>query len=485
MKLSHQPRVLVIGAGLAGLASALRLQQAGAQVTVLEKNSHPGGKLQEHRANGFRWDMGPSLLTMPFILDELFENLGLKREDHLKLKKVDPICRYFWDDGFSLDEDEHFFRRADVSKFLKYCSGIYDLSAEAFLMHPPEDFWKALQPSQWHKLKHLPKVATFQSLATKVNAHFSDPRLRQIFQRFATYNGSSPYLAPATFNVIPYVEARFGGWYVEGGMARIPEILNNLARERGITFHYNTEVIRYDEKGAQTRDGLTHQADIVIVNGDVIRAYRDWIRVPGHRKQSLRMSRQELSLSGFVMLLGVKRRYPQLGHHNLFFSRDYPREFAQLFEDKTFPDDPTIYISITSRSDTDHAPEGCDNFFVLVNAPANTRSIDWKKQGPGFADAVVRRLEQHGLHDLAQNITCRHLFTPADFAARDVSTEGALYGWASHSPLTALWRPPLQSPDHANLYFAGGTTHPGGGIPLVLLSARMTAEKIIKNNLHD
>jgi phytoene desaturase len=482
VELSHQLNVLIIGAGLGGLATALRLRQAGARVTVLEKNSHPGGKLQEHRAEGFRWDMGPSLLTMPFVLDELFQDLGLKREDYLTFKKVDPVCRYFWDNGVVLDEDESFFRRPDVSKFLKYCAGIYDLSAEAFLMHPPEDFWKAFQPSRWHKLKHLPKVATFQSLATKVNAHFTDPHLRQIFQRFATYNGSSPYLAPATFNVIPYVEARFGGWYVQGGMARLPEVLQNLARERGVTLHYNSEVIRYDEKGAQTKDGQTYQADSVIVNGDVIRAYRDWLRVPGHRKQSLRMSRQELSLSGFVLLLGVRRRYPQLAHHNIFFSNDYPREFVQLFEEKTFPDDPTIYVSITARTDPDHAPEGHDNYFVLVNAPSTTRTIDWKKRGSFLADAVIRRLEEHGLHDLASNISYRHIFSPADFASRDVSTEGALYGWASHSPLTALWRPPLQSPDHPNLYFTGGTTHPGGGIPLVLLSARMVADKILKTN---
>ncbi|NJK91306.1 MAG: hypothetical protein HC904_05425, partial [Blastochloris sp.] len=160
---------------------------------------------------------------MPFVLEELFQDLGLQREEHLKLHEVNPVCRYFWDDGTVLDEDEHFFRRSDVSRFLKYCSGIYDLSAEAFLMHPPEDFWKAFQLSNWRKLKHLPKVATFRSLASTVNDYFVDPKLRQLFQRFATYNGSDPFRTPATFNVIPYVEAHFRGWYVRDGMARLPE----------------------------------------------------------------------------------------------------------------------------------------------------------------------------------------------------------------------------------------------------------------------
>ncbi|MDZ4789413.1 MAG: phytoene desaturase family protein [Blastochloris sp.] len=482
MKLKESTRVLVIGAGLAGLATALRLQQAGAQVTILEKNKHPGGKLQEHKAAGYRWDMGPSLLTMPFVLEDLFKDLGLTLENYLTLKEVNPICRYFWDDGQIINEDAAFFRRPDVSSFLKYCAGIYDLSAEAFLMHPPEDFWKAFQPRHWRKLKHLPKVATFKTLAEKVNAHFSDPKLRQLFQRFATYNGSNPAQTPATFNVIPYVEAHYGGWYADGGMARIPEVLTKIALERGVTIRYDSEVIRCDGRSVLTKDEKTYQADLFVVNGDAIRAYRDWLRVPGHRKQSKKMSGKELSLSGFVMLLGVARRYPQLAHHNIFFSRDYDREFQQLFKEKCFPCDPTIYVSITARTNPDHAPAGEDNYFVLVNAPSNTHTIDWVKQSPSFAEAIIRRLDEHGLNDLSNHITYQHLFTPADFASRDVSTEGALYGWASHSPLTALRRPPLQSPDHDSLYFVGGTTHPGGGIPLVLLSARMVVDKILKSH---
>lgn len=484
MKLKSTTRVLVIGAGLGGLCAALRLQQAGAQVTVLEKNNHPGGKLQEHHAEGYRWDMGPSLLTMPFVLEELFSDLGLNLKDYLTLKQVDPICRYFWDDGTILDEDQRFLKRKDVTTFLKYCAGIYDLSAEAFLMHPPEDFWKAFKLIHWSKLRHLPKITTFKTLADKVNEYFKDPKLRQLFQRFATYNGSNPAQTPATFNVIPYVEAHYGGWYVKGGMARLPEVLFKLATERGIQFEFGTEVVRCDEQAVLTKAGKKHQADVIVVNGDVIRAYRDWIRFPGHRKQSQKLSQKELSLSGFVMLLGVTRRYPHLAHHNIFFSKNYAEEFNQLFIDKKFPDDPTIYVSITARTDKEHAPKAHDNYFVLVNAPANTRTIDWAKQGPDYARLVIKRLEEHGLMRLSQHIQYQHLFSPADFAARDISTDGALYGWASHSPLTALFRPPLQSPDHPELYFVGGTTHPGGGIPLVMLSARMVVEKIIKSHGH-
>lgn len=476
--------MIVIGAGLGGLCAALRLQHAGAQVTVLEKNNHPGGKLQEHQADGYRWDMGPSLLTMPFVLEELFQDLGLKLKDYLTLKQVDPICRYFWDDGTIIDEDQRFLKRKDVSKFLKYCAGIYDLSAEAFLMHPPEDFWKAFKLIHWSKLQHLPKITTLKTLADKVNEHFENPKLRQLFQRFATYNGSNPAQTPATFNVIPYVEAHYGGWYIKGGMARLPEVLFKLATERGIEFEFGAEVIRCDEHGVLTKDGKKHQADVIVVNGDVIRAYRDWIRFPGHRKQSQKLSKKELSLSGFVMLLSVSRRYPHLAHHNIFFSKNYAEEFNQLFKDKRFPDDPTIYVSITARTDKEHAPADHDNYFVLVNAPANIRTIDWAKQGPDYARLVIKRLEEHGLTRLSQHIHYQYLFTPADFSARDVSTDGALYGWASHSPLTALFRPPLQSPDYSHVYFVGGTTHPGGGIPLVMLSARMVVEKILNSHGH-
>lgn len=470
---------VVIGGGLGGLASALRLRTAGARVTLLEKNGQTGGKAVEVRAAGFRWDVGPSLLTLPTILEELYTDAGARISDHLTLERVSPVCRYFWPDGYVLDEDEDFFARPDVAKFLRYARGIYELSGEAFLTRPPEDLWKAFHPSNWRKLVHLPKVATFRPVSRVVDRYFADPHLRQLFKRYATYNGSSPYKAPATFNVIPYVEAAFGAWTVKGGMARIAESLTQLARERGVEVRTGCEVIRIDPQGIRLRSGENLSSDCIVVNGDVIRAHRDWIRYPGHRAEAIRLARPELSLSGFVLLLGTDRRQVGLGHHNIFFSQDYAEEFRDLFERKIPPQDPTIYVCSTSRSNPGDAPPGCDNLFILVNAPPSNPSVDWEKQKTDYAAHIIRRLETFGLTGLSKQIIHQQAFSPADFADRDLSSGGALYGWASHSPWTALLRPPLQSRIEPSLFFAGGTTHPGGGIPLVLLSAQMAVEKII------
>jgi len=473
-------RVAVVGAGLGGLATALRLRHAGAHVILLEKNSQTGGKAGEYRADGFRWDTGPSLLTMPHVIDELFADLGLNRPAHLQFERVRPVCRYFWPDGTLLDENEELYARPDVTAFLKYASGIYDLVGDAFLNHPPDGLWRTLSPANWGNLHHLPKVATLQSLAKAVDAHFEDPHLRQLFQRFATYNGSSPYRTPATFNIISHVESHFGAWYIRGGMARLAECLTQLAEKAGVELFRDHEVIRLSEEGLLCRNGRRVVADVYVVNGDVIRAHRDWIRLPGHRRESQRLQSKELSLSGLVLFLGVKKRHARLSHHNIFFSQDYAAEFHQLFEEKKFPEDPTIYVNITSRSSPDDAPEGCDNYFVLVNAPAEIHRINWATEAPRHAARVIAKLESCGLTGLGRQIRHQHIFTPADFARRDLCLNGALYGWASHGPLTSLLRPPLQSRLRPNLYFTGATTHPGGGIPLVLLSARMVARSIIK-----
>ncbi|GAB4241544.1 MAG: phytoene desaturase family protein [Candidatus Methylacidiphilales bacterium] len=471
-------RICVIGGGLGGLAAALRLRQCGHKVTLIDKNPRFGGKLAEKKEAGYRWDLGPSLLTMPEVLRELFTDLGKNLTDYLELVSIEPTCRYFWPDGFQIDEDAAFFQRPDVASFLRYAAGIYALSGEAFLHRPPHELWRAFAPKNWAKLIHLPKVATFATVAQEVERRLTEPHIQQLFLRFATYNGSSPYRAPATFNVIPYVEATFGGWYIRGGMARLPEALTRLAETMGVELIPGAEVKSLDGGGARLTSGDVVGADAYLCNGCVIEAHRRWIRFPGWEEEARRLARPERALSGFVLLLGVDRRFPKLSHHNIFFSADYPAEFRQMFQEKRPADDPTIYVSITARTDSEDAPEGHDNYFVLVNAPAEIKAINWDKEGPAYADRIVAKLESAGLSGLSSAIRTRHLLTPFDFANRDLSAAGSLYGWASHSPHTALLRPPMRSRLDPRLTFVGGTTHPGGGIPLVLLSAKMAAHEV-------
>jgi phytoene desaturase len=472
-------KTLVIGAGLGGLAAAIRLARAGHAVEVWEKNGEPGGKLKDLRVDHFSWGMGPSLLTMPHVLRELFAAAGERMEDHLQLIRLESACRYFWTDGTVIDENASFWSQPEVVKFLEYARGIYELSGEAYLNRPPGDFWRAFSLGNLGKLRHLGKVATTRTLAAEVERRISDPHLRQIFLRFATYNGSSPYLTPATFNIIPYVEAEFGAWYVRGGMAKIAEALAALAQRNGVTFRFNTTATGWNGTEATARDSSRSRADFLVCNADVLSAQTGFLSGLFSAQVREKALRPPLSNSGFILFLGVRGCDPRLAHHNIFFSDDYPREFAEIHGEKISPHEPTIYISVSSRTDPDHAPEGHDNYFILVNAPARDPRQEWTKaEAQGYRDLVLKRLERFGFDDLSSRIAAERIFTPGDFATRDLAHHGSLYGWASHSVRASLFRPPLRAPGTRNVFFAGGTTHPGGGIPLVLLSGKMVADLI-------
>jgi phytoene desaturase len=472
-------KILVVGAGLGGLAAAIRLAHAGHAVEVWEKNGEPGGKVKELNQDGFSWGTGPSLLTMPHVLREVFADAGERMEDHLDLVRLDSACRYFWTDGTIIDEGAAFWQRPEVARFIEYARGIYELSGEAYLSRPPRDFWRAFTPRNWSKLRHLGKVATTRTLAAEVERRIYDPHLRQIFLRFATYNGSSPYLTPATFNIIPYVEAEFGAWYVRGGMAKIAEALAALAQRKGVNFRFNTTATAWSGTEATAQNGTRTQADFLVCNGDVLGAQTGFLSSLFTSAQREKTQRPPLSTSGFILFLGVKGRDARLGHHNIFFSDDYPREFDEIHRRKINPTEPTIYISVSARTDSMHAPDGHDNYFVLVNAPARDLRQPWTfAETKAYRDLVIKRLERFGFPDLAERIVTESIFTSGDFAARDLAWHGSLYGWASHSIGTSLFRPPLRAPGTRNVFFAGGTTHPGGGIPLVLLSGKMVADLI-------
>lgn len=457
------------------MAAAARLAHGGARVTLIERNSSLGGKASEHRQDGFRWDIGPSLLTMPDVVYDLANALEI---DPPVLKRLDNVCRYFWSDGHLIDADEAFCQHPEVASFLEYAKGIYELSGEAFLRHPPEEFWRALTPQNWPKLAHFPKIANFHTMSDEVRLRFSDPYLIQLFERFATYNGSNPHQTPATFNVIPYVENAFGAWYPEGGMRSLADWLAQAIENLGVEIHTDTLVTQYDGTRVETNTGKHWQPDVVICNGEVYGAHERWIRSPGFRAEQQRIRPEELSLSGYVLLLGVSKQYPQLRHHNIFFSDDYDHEFMELFERRRFPSDPTIYLNSSSCTTPEDAPKGHDNFFLLVNAPAETDDIKWSERCHEYDHRIISKLERMGLDGLGDHIVSTHHITPADFARRDLSTHGALYGAASHGIKASLFRPPMKSRIDPKLHFVGGSTHPGGGIPLVLLSAQMVTEAI-------
>lgn len=477
--------VVIIGAGLGGLSAACLLASEGHAVTVLEKNNHLGGKINEVTAQGFRFDTGPSLLTMPSVVESLFERCGTKLASHLTLRELNPICHYFYRNGvaFNCHKDTcvniaqiQQFAPKDVQaykKFMDYAEKLYQRTKEAFLFNPLYQF-DDLRALNWKDLLHIDALKT---VADRIDQTFESPELRQFFKRFTTYNGSSPYQAPATLNVIPHVELSLGSYYIKGGMYRLVEALARLARLHGATIKTGTDIRHIQTKqnrvtGVTDQAGTSYPADVVVSNADAHETYR--YLLPDHELSLLRrkkLDQTEPSCSGFVLLLGIDTTYDQLEHHNIFFSGDYRQEFCQIFDQKVMPDDPTIYVANTSHSDPGHAPAGGSNLFVLVNAPYLSSSYPWEKQQAACKNRIIHALEQRGLKNLSSHIRYSDVITPRDFYRLYRSKRGSIYGTSSNSKWAAFLRPRNKSRAVDGLYLVGGSTHPGGGIPLVILSA--------------
>ncbi len=489
--------VIIIGAGLGGLAAAVRLATRGVRVTVLEKNSNVGGKVNIHRAAGYSFDTGASLLTMRHVLAELFQSAGRSIDDYLNIVPLDPICRYRWPDGTTLDasvnldkterEIERIAGSRDVEGFRRFLADArrkYEVAERTFLSHSLNDLPKLLRPRY---ARDLAAISSWRTLHGHVRRYFNSPHLRQLFNRFATYNGSSPYRTPATFALIPYVEFGLGAWYVRGGMYELPTALARLARELNVSIRNRVEVEkilieRGRARGVRLMNGERIECDAVLVNADAVDAYRRLIDSDARRIYTDRkLEKIEPSCSGFVLLLGTKRRYPQLAHHNIFFSSDYPAEFRSIFDERRAAPDPTLYVCASSRTDPGQAPACHENLFVLVNAPSTGGPMDWTATARPYRDLIIRRLEENGLEKLSEAIDYERIITPADFERDYHANRGSLYGISSNKLRNAYLRPPNKARDIEGLYFAGGATHPGGGIPLVLLSGKMAAELLLRD----
>ncbi|WP_255603267.1 NAD(P)/FAD-dependent oxidoreductase [Oscillochloris sp. ZM17-4] len=493
-------QTIIVGAGLGGLAAAIRLAAAGYPVTLLEKNDRVGGKLNLVQEQGYTFDTGPSLLTMPWVIRELFTAAGRRMEDYLSLDQIEPTCRYLWPDGTRFDawqrlpqliQEIERVSPGDVPgffRFLAHTAGIYDAVADNFLLKPFDGISELITP---RLLRDGPRIDALRNVDAAVRAHFRSPYLRQIFNRYATYNGSSPYLSPATFNVIAYIEMAEGGWYVRGGMYELGRSLLRLAEELGVQVRTGAAVAEVLLEGGAARGvhlscGERIPAARVIVNADPRYAYAALL--PGQRRTAARLARLEPSCSGYVLFLGVDHTYPQLAHHNIFFSADYPREFQAIFQKGVPAVDPTVYVAATCLGDPQHAPPGHMNLFVLVNAPALGPRVRWGRESAPYRDLVLAKLERMGLSDLRSHIVYEQIWTPADIQDRYNAAGGAIYGLASNNPFSAFMRPPLRAHGLRDLYFVGGGTHPGGGIPLVLLSGKAITERVVadapRNTLH-
>ncbi len=477
----------IVGAGIAGLAASIRAAVAGHKVTVFEVNSYPGGKLTAFEKQGYRFDAGPSLFTMPQYVDDLFILAGENPADHFKYLRLDPVCNYFWEDGTTLSA------HADKKKFSEEAAKKLNVPADYVLssLQDSADKYEAngrifLEKSlhRWSTWLNIPvfkallkihKYDLFSSI-NRVNERLvKHPKLVQLFNRFATYNGSDPYRAPGLLTIIPHFEHHIGAFYPENGMHSITKAVYELALRLGVTFHFNTRVDEILTKnkvvyGLRT-EKKTYPFDKIICNMDVFFAYKKLL--PNHAKPN-RILQQERSTSAIIFYWGIKKVFPQLAMHNLFFSDDYRSEFKHLKEGLVAKD-ASIYVNLTTDHTPSDAPEGCQNWFVMINVPSQSEDSE-PLDIDALREQTMAKLSRMLGEPIRPLIEMEEILSPQEIESRTQSHQGSLYGTASNKPLSAFLRHPNFSNEVKGLYFCGGSVHPGGGIPLCLLSAKIAVE---------
>lgn len=488
--MQHSLKAIVIGSGVAGLASAIRLALQGIEVTVFEKNNYPGGKLSDFEMNGYHFDAGPSLFIQPENIEELFTLAGENINGYFQYSPVNVACNYFYEDGTRLTaytDKEKFAVElkeklgedpAQVYKYLKQSEKLYNNVGTIFLnysLHKLKSF-KAplLKAIRTAKRKYL-----FSTLH-KINVTtFTNPQAVQLFNRYATYTGSNPYKAPGMLSMIPHLEYNAGTFYPKGGMISITNALHNLAVKKGVQFNFNAAVQRIiTHEGKVNGVVVTNEnikADIVVSNMDVYGTYRFLLN---DLSKAGKLLKQERSSSALVFYWGINKIFPQLDLHNILFSKDYKAEFDYLFIYKKIYSDPTIYINITSKCEPGiHAPQGKENWFVMVNAPANYGQ-DWEVYKQAYKANIIEKLNRILQTNIEPFIETEQILDPVLIEEKTASFMGSLYGTSSNSRMAAFLRHPNFSKTIKGLYFAGGTVHPGGGIPLCLKSAKITGEMV-------
>ncbi len=484
--------VVVVGGGVGGLCTAIRCAAAGHQVTVLERNEIVGGKLGVHRRDGFSFDTGPSLLTLPHVFDEVLHLAGTTLAAELDLVRLDPQVRYHWPDGAVLDASddpagtEAAFERFALGAGARWrafddrARSIWTVAERTFLagaMDSPRQLLSRLRSP-----RDLFAIDPLRTLQRAAAADFDDVRLQQWAGRYATYSGSSPYRAPATLSCIEHVESAYGAWYPMGGLGRLRDALVAAAERVGVVLRTGAEVVTIEADDRQVRgvrlagESAVLAADVVVANVDAVHLYRDLLP---DRRVLRRVRRARPSGSGFVVLAGVRGRTDVAGglaHHNVWFSPSYRREYDALDAGRP-SDDPTIYACVSSMTDGSQAPTGDENWFVLVNTPPGG---SWHDAATAdYCDLVLRRLAERGV-DLRARLAFTDTITPADLASRYRAEGGSIYGTSSDGRRAAFVRPGNRGP-RRGLYLVGGSSHPGGGLPLVAISGRIVAELVAED----
>lgn len=483
-------KIAVIGSGVAGLSAAARLAAKGHELSVFESNSYPGGKLTAFEQGDYRFDAGPSLFTLPEHLDQVFIDSGKNPRDYYRYKKIPKSCVYFFDDRTKL------LAYSDKLKFAQEVEEKLGTKAEIVLTHLNESSFlyekthKLFMERSLHKLSNYFTGDVLNALLNvfrlnlnssmhQVNSkRFEDPRLVQLFDRFATYNGSNPYKAPGVLNIIPHLEHNMGTYFPEGGMHEITLSLEKLALDLGVEFNYNSKVeeiiLTKDTVSGIRLNGKEMHFDRVISNSDIYPTYKNLLK---RKKEPKKVLQQERSSSALILYWGIKKEFPGLDLHNILFSNNYKKEFEAIFGLKNLYEDPTVYVNISSKYNSSDAPKGGENWFVMINAPANIGQ-DWDKLINSSRVNIKNKINRLLDTDIEKYIENESILDPRSIESKTSSYQGSLYGTSSNTRFSAFLRHPNFSQNIKGLYFCGGSVHPGGGIPLSLLSGKIVSELI-------
>lgn len=493
------PRVSVIGAGLGGISAAISLKAAGYQVEVFEKNSQIGGKLNVMEMDGFTFDLGPSIFTLPQMFEALFERAGKSMQDYVQLDPVTPHWRNFFENRATIDLFQEKDRmRAELDKlpgdanshwrelenFLAYARQQYEIVDSGYFDQGLDTLWEFLRH---YKLTLLGgKIDYNKSMAQSIEERLSDPQLRMIFEYFIKYVGSSALDSPGYMNLMPIIQFDYGLWYVRGGMYNLARGLGRLMSDMDIPVHLDADISAIEKNGRQVTgvllaNGTRIPSDIVVSNMEVIPTYQQLLKEPDNFTRKL--EKFAPACSGIVLHIGTDRLFPQLAHHNFFYSENQHKHFRTVFEKEQLPDDPTLYVVAPTRTDPSKAPEGCDNIKILPHIPP-------LKEGSGIThddyvalkERCIDKMERCGLTGLRDSIITEDLLTPVDIERMYRSNRGSIYGVVTDWKKNYGFKAPKTSSKYHNLYFTGGSTNPGGGMPMVVLSGQKCADRIIKRH---
>ena len=483
-------KIAVVGSGIGGIAAAVRMSLKGFRVDVFEKNKIPGGKFNQIHQDAFRFDTGPSLFTLPHLIEELFEIAGKNTGDHFRYRPLNNLCKYHFSDATTInawsDPDafaEEVFEKCGedpraLRNYLAEAEKLYNLSSGVFLFSAFHKVSHLFRQENAQTALNLHKLDAFKTLHKRNASRFQSPQLIQLFDRYATYNGSSPFKAPATMKVISHLEHNSGGFFPEKGMYDIIQQLYDLALELGVKFHFESPVDQILIKNGKVNGLKCHGEnicyDLIISDVDVFSLYEKLL--PDH-KLKRRIRRAELSSSAMIFYWGIQPELPDMELHNILFSGDYEEEFKMIFDRKEIFHDPTVYIFISKKVVPDDAPDGAANCFVMINTPGDFGQ-NWDEMLANARKHIIAKINRSLGIKIQDRIIFEKVATPQSIARNTSSYRGALYGPSSNSMMAAFNRHANFSNRIKGIYFCGGSVHPGGGIPLCLSSAKIVSELI-------